>query len=125
MTTFRVTISARARHGILWALVKKYPSQKDLAAQLGISPHDLGEIINLKKIPDINSSRFIKNKKWSRASEKLVKLTGRSLEEIFPPAMAGRKIKNQFEETREVPVQQLLGGGRISFFLPERDEDET
>ena len=124
MNSFRVTLSGQARHGILWQLLQKYKSQKEFAEFLGISQETLGKVLNLKMIPDITSPRFLENKRWANASKKLMNLTGRPLEEIFPPEMANQRLKTRFEETRDIPVQQLLAGERLSFLLPERDEDE-
>jgi hypothetical protein len=100
LNSFQVTISGHARNGILWKLLQNYKNQKELAKDLGISPETLGKVLNLKMIPDITSTRFLENKRWAKTSKRLTRLTGRPLEEIFPPAMAGQKLKTRFEETR-------------------------
>ncbi len=117
-TTFPLTFIARIKHGHLReALKARGWTQKQAAEFLGASQSWLGQVINLREIP---------SKKWlSEHQEKLLELTGKTPEDLFPESLRVREfldVPKTIEATREVPLH-LLASGKESLALPPTPEE--
>jgi len=108
MSHVDITALSKLKHADLFRAAQKMGGQSALARHLGIQPSELGEWCNLKKTPP---------KSWSDdrlidIEIKLHALTGKTLEEIFPPELkeAKRFLKanKTFETTRRIEVDGLL-----------------
>lgn len=78
---FRVMIEARCRHADLWPLVQGMGSQKALGDHLGVSQAICGQWVNLKSAPSLRYDSHLD------AVAKLVVLTGKVFEELWPRAL--------------------------------------
>ena len=109
MDKFSITITAKARHGKLWELQKKFGSVSALARYLEMSPSDLGEWVNLKKVP----KRMRKERK-DKLERKLVR-HGLLLEDLFPIELTDDVLNKpkDFEVTRDISLQLLGQSGGI------------
>jgi RNA polymerase sigma factor (sigma-70 family) len=131
---FLVTLQVRAKHADLLAASRKMGSIKLLAEHLGVGYSQLCGWIAMNEAPPIGSSR---SKVWSSPNrvreieEKLLKLTGKTLEELFPEAIRSRDFldaKKVMESTGLVDVRRLsLRCEEVAYLpAPEHDfEDET
>lgn len=105
MSTFKVSVISRLKHGaIREALLKRGWTQKRCAEYLGISQYQFGKMINLQKLPKLDDEQI----------EKLMNLTEKSFEDLFPPEVFSKEYleKNKVLETF-VDVQLMA--------LPEAD----
>ncbi len=110
---FPIGISARLRHGELWASIRRRGwTQKQAAEFLGMNYHTFREYINLKSVPRNLSNAQI---------EKLLELTGRTPDELWPTQIFSReflKASKVAEIIREVPVAYLLASMQALQQLP-------
>jgi RNA polymerase sigma factor (sigma-70 family) len=90
-TPFSITVVAKPKHTILYALAKRVGSVTALARELGVSTGTLSGWINLREMPTGGVSRDgtkrygpWSSKRQSEVMLRLVKMTGRPIEEIFP-----------------------------------------
>src|SRR3989344_1144030 len=101
-STFKVTVVARIKHGSLHEAIRKRGwTQKKTAEFLGISVDTMCHMINLKHLPKLSR----------RQKEKLMELTEKSFEDLFPEEVFSREFlerKKVFEITKEVPASLLL-----------------
>jgi transcriptional regulator with XRE-family HTH domain len=97
--TVNITAVARLKHGDLWAALKERGwTQADFARHMGWSPSKAGKWINMRKLP----------RKLSFTDEeslKLVTLTGKLPEELWPPFIRG-VATDIYEQT--VPLTQKV-----------------
>ena len=106
---FSITITAKARHGKLWELRKKFGTTTAMAKYLGMSNSELGEWVNLKGKPGkINKERK------QRLDEKLASF-GLLLDDLFPIELTDDILdkSKDFEITREVDLKLLADAGAI------------
>lgn len=107
---FPIAVIARAKNGILWAAVKKAGSQSKLARLLGLSPSDLGGIINMTAVP-----RNFASKKWKDSESRLMQICGLTWDEVVPVEMRSRDfldMPKQVEREQRVPLARLSSYGR-------------
>lgn len=110
-----ITAITKLKHADLWIAAKRLGSQRALADHLNVSEQELGKWMNLKAVPpqlsDINRKRT-----WSEASivsleAKLLALTGKSLEQLFPDELRHNigflQAPKQFEHTAAVAADAL------------------
>lgn len=90
-TPFSITVVAKPKHTILYALAKRVGGVGVLARELGISDGTLSGWINLRTMPTGGAGRDGSkrygpwtSKRQNAVMLRLVKLTGRPIEEIFP-----------------------------------------
>lgn len=102
--TIPVTACMKLRHGVLHELAKKMGSQKAAADALGVHPVDFGQWCNLKRTPP---------KTWSPEkslafSQKIMELTGKSVDEIWPDWLDDALgFDTQGEQTRSLSAREL------------------
>lgn len=87
MDEFEVTFLTKMKHADLYRAAKKLGSQAALARHLGVRQTELGEWINLKTCPPV---RPLPDTKWTKdyledLESKLLPLTGKTWEDLFPP----------------------------------------
>lgn len=83
-----ITAVAKLKHADLWAAAKSLGSQAALARHLGISQIEIGEWINLKSVPPARPV----GRRWTedyicQMESKLIELTGKSWDELFPDSL--------------------------------------
>ncbi len=108
---FSVTIVAKARNGLLWQAVKKCGSQSALATLLGLTPQDIGGLLNLNKVP-----KDFETPKWEAAEAKLVENFGLTWDMVIPVELRQKDFLDMpktVELDRRVPLKQLAGGRQL------------
>lgn len=83
-----ITAITKLKHADLWAAAKQLGSQAALARYLGISEAEVGTWVNLKRCPPAEPN----GKRWTQEfltelERKLLALTGKLLDELFPPEL--------------------------------------
>ena len=83
-----VTAIAKLKHADLWAAAKQMGSQAALARHLGIQQSELGQWINLQRVPPAKPV----GTRWTedficKLEGKLAALTGKSWDELFPDSL--------------------------------------
>jgi RNA polymerase sigma factor (sigma-70 family) len=118
---FSITITAKARHGKLWELRKKFGTTKALAKYLGVSQSEFGLWLNLKSVPPKRMSK----ERRLRIDEKLAPF-GCLLEDLFPIELTDDILDKpkEFEITREVDLKLLADAGAIKLIESPYDEVE-
>jgi RNA polymerase sigma factor (sigma-70 family) len=119
---FSITITAKARHGKLWELRKKFGTTTALAKYLDMSQSELGEWLNLKKKPPERMSK----ERRLRLDEKLAPF-GLLLDDLFPIELTDDILdkSKEFEITREVDLKLLADAGAIKLIESPYDEVEN
>lgn len=108
MSKFDITITAKARHGKLWELRKKFGTNKALAEYLEVGDTELGRWINLKHVPTKMTQKRI-----DHFQKKLIPY-GLLFEDLFPLELKDVLDKpKDFEITREINLLLLSDGGGI------------
>ncbi len=118
--SFSFTLTAKLRHGLLWAAVKRLGSQAALARELGVTPTAVGQWVNLKGKPPFNSPR------WPEIEAKLFVITGKTADELFPEALMSKDFLDapkEFEQTKEVELRAIACATRNRLELPSPEED--
>lgn len=110
-----ITAITKLKHSDLWMAAKRLGSQKALADHLNVSQQELGRWINLKAVPP-QLSDIERKPTWSEESiialeAKLMALTGKSLEQLFPDELRNNigflQAPKQFEHTAAVAADAL------------------
>jgi hypothetical protein len=86
-----ITAITKYKHADLWAASKKLGSQSALAKYLGISVFKLNTWINLRVCPSMKVTKYRTEENILRLEAKLMELTGKSMEELFPPMLRNNK----------------------------------
>lgn len=89
---FEVTLIVRGKHAILYELSKRLGGVRALASELDINPATLSNWIHLRNMPNLSeaSRGGVSMEKRRAIALKLVQLTGRPIEEIFPNYVRSR-----------------------------------
>ena len=118
---FSITITAKARHGKLWELRKKFGTTTALAKYLEISQGELGTWLNLKKKPTVRMSE----ERRLRLDEKLAPF-GLLLDDLFPIELTDDILdkSKDFEITRDVDLKLLADAGAIKLIESPYDSVE-
>jgi RNA polymerase sigma factor (sigma-70 family) len=103
-----VTLLVRAKHADLWDAAKKLGGQSALARELGVSPHVIGEWINLRRKP-AESRR-------DELEPKLFKLTGKLWDELFPLEIMDAEF---FRKAKSVEIHRTYVENHGLSYLPE------
>jgi len=85
-----ITAVTKLKHADLWRAAKKLGSQSALGRHLGLHPSEIGLWINLRGVPP--SEAVEGSARWTedyimQLEGKLLALTGKSWEELFPPEL--------------------------------------
>ncbi len=120
--TFKTTLTAKLRHGVLWDIRKQFKSNREMAEYLGISQWHLSNLLNLQFFIDPDSPYYKTSEKWQKIFRKLMELSGKGIYDIFPPELAGKKFRTNFEVSKEVPISSLLEAGEEMVMLPVQEE---
>ena len=123
---FGITVKAQLKHADLYAAAKKMGGQSALARHLGISVHTICTWCNLsvpRTAGDIAvNSTFADPKRRADIEQKLFDLTGKTLDELFPPALAAssgfRQMSKSSETTRRFEVRELTNRAATLRRLP-------
>ena len=99
--TFGITITAKLRHGDLWELVKQFGTQSALAKELGVSQREIGQWINLQKVPNFELPRL------KIVEAKLVALTGKTGEDLWPQELRDAMANPDFVPDRRIPPDRI------------------
>lgn len=108
-SSVHITAVTKLKHADLWAAAKKMGSQSKLARHLEVGEGELGQWINLSRVPP--REPIPGNKKWTEErmamlEGRLIVLTGKSWEELFPDALRRNKsfldCAKTIERTEEV-----------------------
>lgn len=112
-----IAFAGRMKHGeLLRAIQRRGWSQKQAAEFLGMNQSDFGRMINLKWVP----SRFS-----TKLERKLHELTGKSVEDLFPPELRDKKFlatEKAVTAFREVDAKVLADIGILQ--LPPTPDEE-
>ena len=126
---FRITIIARAKHGVLYEAIKKRAwTQRRAAEFLGVSEQGLGNAINLKGVMPylFSKKRTKKTEAHARAvAEKLMELTGKTVEELFPREVMTKQFlaaPKLAERSVDVPTRLLLEQAELLALPPAPDQ---
>lgn len=109
-----ITAVTKLKHADLWEAAKRLGSQAALARRLGVSQSELGEWINLKRVPPASavpgSARWTEDYLRDLEAE-LIALTGKSWEELFPPGLRNSAefldCKKTIEQTARLQAEAL------------------
>lgn len=102
---FEIVVQSKAKHGILWDLVQRFGSVKSLAEELGVTDSTVSAWLNLRTMPKQIYRAY--SDKQRAAYMKLVELTGRPIEEIFPGFVRERLSGIPRENVTRVTVDHL------------------
>jgi RNA polymerase sigma factor (sigma-70 family) len=102
---FEIVVQSKAKHGILWDLVQQFGSVKALAAELGVTDSTVGGWLNLRTMP--RQCYRGHTAKQERAYLKLVELSGKPIEEIFPGFVRDKLADIPREKVTRVTVDYL------------------
>lgn len=125
MTTIDVTVLIRTKHADLYAAAKKLGSQRALAQVLGERETLVGDWINFQSCPPVTleeaKRRGWAEARWRHVASKLIELTGKLPEDLFPPevvaAVKGNTGPKQLEHTVTMETAGLLSHARDSVSL--------
>ena len=119
MQKFGVTLTAKLRHADLWKAAKKLGSNAALARELDMQASELGNWINLKRVPSERTGK--------KVEKKLFDLTGKTLDELFPKELRENaeflQHAKSIEVTRQIEVKMLGCQAAERLLLPGADED--
>lgn len=130
-TPFSITVVAKPKHTILYDLAKRVGGMRALARELGVSDGTLSGWINLRTMPTggvgrAGSKRYgpWTSKRQNAVMLRLVKLTGRPIEEIFPTYVREKlsDIPRTIERAMDVGPMLLMGQNqqrRLEALAPE------
>lgn len=98
-----ITAVTKLKHADLWAAAKSMGSQAALARHLDVDQGELGKWINLKSVPPAEP---LSGTRWTEdyinnLEAKLVVLTGKSWEELFPQVLRNNAEFLECEKTIE------------------------
>jgi RNA polymerase sigma factor (sigma-70 family) len=107
-------------------VVLKLGSQSALAEKLGEHPTTISAWCSLKSCPPVEPNRFWPKKRLDKIEKVLFELTGKTLEEIFPPELrenkALLKASKTFEKTRDIEIARLADATTGRLTLPDPSE---
>lgn len=129
---FEIAYVAKAKHADLYRAAKKVGGQSALAREIGVSPTDIGRWINLRAMPRFEnyvdcrghrvSAQFADPAKKASIEKKLYELTGKTLDELFPPEICNNQGFLSQAKTKEfyatVDLKQLALAAPERFMLP-------
>jgi len=114
---FDVTIVARMKHGAIYNAIKKRGWTVEQAANfLGLNKGTVYEVMALKRLPPFifskhRASRKAVARKAKILEEKLMKLTGKTIDELFPEEVRSELFLGRVRlivMNRTIPPSQLL-----------------
>ena len=112
---FEVTITARARHGILLRAIREWGGVAGLAREIGVNSGTLGQWVNLKATPgrrkNYNGHESVYMKKTVRAAvAKLCQICKCRAQDLFPDWLTKERLRattTTIEFTRSVAATSL------------------
>jgi RNA polymerase sigma factor (sigma-70 family) len=111
-----ITAITRLKHAELYRLSQEMAEhwkggQSKLARTLGMSPVELGRWINLHECPPLTPTRAWPESRLAKLEVDLIRLTGKTLEELFPPSLRGSVAflagPKRFEQTAFLHAEAL------------------
>jgi len=130
---FGITLTARLKHAALFAAAKRLGSQAELARRLGVKAQEVCSWINLRRCPRWEASQYtgctvhnFNEAKSRHLADELLKLTGQTMEELFPAELRGATdflaASKTIEMTKEIDTKMLMAPGQERFLLPHPEE---
>ncbi len=122
---FKVAYVVKTKHGDLWRAIRKRGwNQRQAAEFLGISQQDIGHILNLNGRPPVFRRVKDGKAKQKHIKEKLMELTGRTFEDLFPSEVFNDEVMARagtidFYVTRDLATLKLGAGAGALLALPE------
>jgi hypothetical protein len=125
---FGITQVSRLKHADIYKAAKKMGSIKKLAEHLGLHHTTVHEWCNLKRTP---TTKWTDERKLD-IETKLFELTGKTLEELFPPELvenqAFLRAPKLLEQTKDIEISALLNYAgasteRLTYIPPEDTEE--
>jgi RNA polymerase sigma factor (sigma-70 family) len=109
---FDVTLQIKAKHADLWAAACKLGSVKALADAIGMDQSTVGQWIALRAVPNFTrpQSKLGNPERRKMLEMKLFELTGKTVDELWPPAVREQDFLNlpkTTEITRSADVRGL------------------
>ena len=101
---FPVTIVAKAKNGYLWKLVKHFGSQSALGKFLGLTPTEIGPLVNMRRVPNLQTPKYVE------AENRLMKHFGLDWDTVLPEAVRRDDflaMPKELEISKRVPLEQL------------------
>ena len=129
--TFNISVVARIKHGALYQAIRHRGWTNRKAAEfLELSESQIGEMLNLKSKPPFifHKCRLTDPKMEKRAkrlTEKLMELTGKTVEDLFPEAVMTKEFltrSKQIEANKDVSIGALLNYTATLALPPAPDE---
>lgn len=115
-TEVDITAVTRLKHADLYAAAKRmghaqYGGQSRLARRLKVTPQVMGRWINLRDCPPDKPSRTWSRRRLARLEARLIEITGKTMEELFPPALRSSieflRAPKVFEQTARLRQEAL------------------
>ena len=133
--TFGIVITAKAKHGDLFAAAEKAGNQSALAALVGARAEEIGKWINLKSVPGF-AWQAVTTARLASIAEKLSLVTGKTITELWPDelqaAIRGGEIGKRFLAHRRYGLEELAHNFHRRSLLPgpqevveQRDDKEA
>jgi len=125
---FEIAVVSKPKHGLLFDLAKEHGGVTALAKKLGIHPATLSNWINLRSMGTYKGAGKGKGP-WSYAHRakvilRLVKLTGRPIEDIFPDWVRDKlpQIPRELVQRHQVEFVSLGHARNVAGLLPAPEE---
>lgn len=129
-STFRIVMVAKLKHGVLWEAIRKRGwTIKEAAEFLKVSNSQLGQVLALKEKPPflfLDRKDEQAKKRRREIAEKLMELTGKTIEELFPEEFRTPEFlaaPKELERIAEVPTRVLLAHAQM-LTLPKPPDEE-
>ncbi len=111
-----ITVVAKAKHRAIHAAVKKLGGVRNLAIHLGVSYFTVFQWLSLKGGLPSKPNHWYPQARLDALEEKLIALTGETLEQLFPPELQAKALAGVGKE-RE--FHQDIDLARLSQYRPE------
>lgn len=107
-----ITAVTKLKHTELWEATKAVGSQSELGRKLGVSPQEIGRWINLKTCPPLTPTPRWTQEKLDELQKRLLHLTGKTLDELWPPELRaliykGSTLGKRLEQVRTMESTAL------------------
>lgn len=107
-----ITAVTRLKHADLYSAAKRMGGASALARHLGVSPSKIGEWINLQSVPPLQANgRSWTDERIAELDCKLMEVTGKCAEELFPKELrdnvAFLQSPKTFEKTQRIEAEAI------------------
>lgn len=106
-----ITAVTKLKHAALWAVVKKYGSQQEVARRLKVRPMTFNAWVNLRACPPVEPKRPWTPRRLAALDKRFMKVCGAPMALLFPPELrknvAFLRSPKAFERTAFVHAAAL------------------